>query len=59
MNLSLYTVKAVIVLDSEGQRLLAKYYKTSTAEYKTVKDQKAFEKLLHDKLKRSNSKSCS
>jgi len=53
-NLSLYTVKACIILDSEGNRLLSKYYRPCH-EYPTVKDQKAFEKTVFDKTKRSNS----
>jgi hypothetical protein len=51
-NVTLYTIKAVIILDSEGNRLLAKYYKLS--EYKSVKDQKVFEKNLYDKTRKSN-----
>ena len=47
---SLYTVKAVIALDTEGKRVLAKYYGT---DFVNVKDQFAFEKNLFDKTKRS------
>ncbi|KAI8347899.1 Longin-like domain-containing protein [Mortierella sp. GBAus27b] len=47
VNLTLYTVKAVVMLDSEGGRVLAKYFGT---DYSSAKDQKAFEKeiLLFD-----------
>ncbi|ORX85224.1 coatomer protein [Basidiobolus meristosporus CBS 931.73] len=54
-NLSLYTTKAVLLLDSEGNRLLAKYYKPSTGDFKTLKEQKAFEKALFEKTRRTNS----
>lgn len=52
-NLSLYTVKAVVVLDNEGKRLLAKYYRPSKGEFGTVKEQRTFEKALFDKTRRS------
>ncbi|KAI8926221.1 Longin-like domain-containing protein [Entophlyctis helioformis] len=51
-NLSLVSVKAAIVLDSEGHRVLAKYY---SADYPSAKEQKAFEKNLFDKTKRVSS----
>ncbi|KAJ3411985.1 Mismatch repair protein msh3 [Chytridiales sp. JEL 0842] len=51
-NLGLYSTKAVIILDSEGKRLLSKYY---TPEYPTIKEQKVFEKALFDKTRRMNS----
>ena len=50
VNLTLYTVKAVVMLDSEGGRVLAKYFGT---DYASAKDQKAFEKGLYDKTKRA------
>ncbi|KAI8816435.1 coatomer protein complex, subunit zeta 1-like protein [Fimicolochytrium jonesii] len=49
---TLYTTKAVIILDSEGKRILAKYYQ---AEYPTLKEQRVFEKSLFDKTKKTNS----
>ncbi|KAJ3156143.1 Coatomer subunit zeta-1 [Geranomyces michiganensis] len=49
---SLYTTKAVIILDNEGKRLLSKYYQS---EYATSKEQKAFEKSLFDKTKKTTS----
>ena len=52
-NLSLYSVKAVLILDAEGNRLLAKYYPHAT-ELAAVKDQRAFEKSLFDKTRRTN-----
>ena len=49
---SLYTTKAIIILDSEGKRLHAKYY---TNDYPTAADQRKFEKTLFDKTKKMNS----
>mmetsp|Transcript_19034 Transcript_19034/g.26741 ORF Transcript_19034/g.26741 Transcript_19034/m.26741 type:complete len:272 (-) Transcript_19034:45-860(-) len=49
---SLYTVKGVIVLDNDGERLLAKYYDDES--YPTVKEQRAFEKSLFQKTSRTN-----
>ncbi|XP_071497515.1 coatomer subunit zeta-1-like isoform X1 [Diadema setosum] len=48
---SLYTVKAVAILDNDGERLLAKYYDDTFA---TTKEQKAFEKNLFNKTHRAN-----
>ncbi|KAI9288761.1 Longin-like domain-containing protein [Umbelopsis sp. AD052] len=50
VNLSLYAIKAVILLDAEGNRVLSKYY---GKDFATTKDQKAFEKGLFDKTKRA------
>ncbi|CAO0793640.1 unnamed protein product [Mucor circinelloides] len=50
VNLSLYSIKAVILLDAEGNRVLAKYY---GGENTTLKQQKQFEKGLFDKTKRA------
>ncbi|CAO3563014.1 unnamed protein product [Mortierella alpina] len=50
VNLTLYTIKAVVMLDSEGGRVLAKYF---GQDYASPKDQKAFEKGLYDKTKRA------
>ena len=47
---TLYTFKAVLVLDTEGKRILAKYYGN---DFATVKEQIAFEKNLFDKTKRN------
>ncbi|KAJ1853481.1 Golgi-to-ER vesicle coat component [Coemansia sp. RSA 2703] len=57
VNLSLYTVRAVIVLDGEGNRLIAKYYTRGPGEqcYKTLKEQKKFESELFAKTKKTNS----
>jgi hypothetical protein len=62
MNLSLYSVAAFLVLDSDGQRVLAKYYRPKhnplltplpdTKQLLHVKEQKAFEKGLWEKTKK-------
>eukprot|EP00076_Gallus_gallus_P031090 XP_015155848.2 coatomer subunit zeta-1 isoform X1 [Gallus gallus] len=49
---SLYTVKAVIILDNDGDRLFAKYYDDT---YPSVKEQKAFEKNIFNKTHRTDS----
>jgi len=46
---SLYTVKAVLVLDTEGKRVLGKYYGN---DFPTTKDQFVFERNLFEKTKR-------
>ncbi|KAF9486071.1 coatomer protein [Pholiota conissans] len=59
MNLSLYSVQAFVVLDTEGNRVLAKYYRSKShpqgelKELSTLKDQKAFEKGLWQKTKKA------
>ncbi|KAJ1930187.1 Golgi-to-ER vesicle coat component [Tieghemiomyces parasiticus] len=55
-NLTLYSVNAFVVLDSEGNRLVSKYYDRPplhASTYSTTKSQKALEKSLHSKMKRS------
>lgn len=49
---SLYTVKAVIILDNDGQRLVSKYYDDT---YPTSREQKNFEKNLFKKTHKSDS----
>lgn len=59
MNLSLYSVQAFIILDTEGNRVLAKYYRSKShpqgesKDLLTLKDQKAFEKGLWQKTKKA------
>ena len=59
MNLSLYSIQAFIILDTEGNRVLAKYYRPKShpqgesKEWPTLKDQKAFEKGLWAKTKKA------
>eukprot|EP01097_Dermamoeba_algensis_P003335 TRINITY_DN2348_c0_g1_i1.p1 TRINITY_DN2348_c0_g1~~TRINITY_DN2348_c0_g1_i1.p1 ORF type:complete len:233 (-),score=52.77 TRINITY_DN2348_c0_g1_i1:130-750(-) len=45
-GISPYTVKSLVILDSEGKRIAAKHY---TTELPTLKEQLAFEKVLFDK----------
>jgi hypothetical protein len=58
MNLSLYSINAFIILDTEGSRVLAKYYRSKShplgesKEFLTLKEQKAFEKGLWQKTKK-------
>ena len=58
MNLSLYSVNAFIVLDTDGNRVLSKYYRPKnhplgeSKEFLTLKEQKAFEKGLFQKTKK-------
>ncbi|XP_065555113.1 coatomer subunit zeta-2 isoform X3 [Lathamus discolor] len=47
---SLYTVKALLVLDSLGQRLLAKYYDST---FPTAKEQLAFERSIFRQSQRA------
>ncbi|XP_039072923.1 coatomer subunit zeta-1 isoform X2 [Hyaena hyaena] len=49
---SLYTVKAILILDNDGDRLFAKYYDDT---YPSVKEQKAFEKNIFNKTHRTDS----
>ncbi|KAF9529780.1 coatomer protein [Crepidotus variabilis] len=58
MNLSLYSIQAFIVLDTEGNRVLAKYYRSKsnpqgeTKDFQHLKEQKTFEKGLWGKTKK-------
>ncbi|XP_069732893.1 coatomer subunit zeta-2 isoform X1 [Phaenicophaeus curvirostris] len=47
---SLYTVKALLILDSHGQRLLAKYYDST---FPTAKAQAAFERSIFKQSQRA------
>ncbi|KAJ4471593.1 coatomer protein [Lentinula aciculospora] len=63
MNLSLYSISAFLILDAEGHRVLAKYYRPKShpnalnggesKELLTLKEQKAFEKGLWSKTKKA------
>src|SRR4051794_4905384 len=58
MNLSLYSIKAFLILDSEGHRVLAKYYRPKnhpngeSQALPTLKEQRPFEKGLWQKTKK-------
>ncbi|XP_023018196.2 COPI coat complex subunit zeta [Leptinotarsa decemlineata] len=49
---TLYTIKGILILDNDGNRILAKYYDKTT--FPTSKEQKAFEKNLFNKTHRAN-----
>ncbi|XP_036855041.2 coatomer subunit zeta-2 isoform X2 [Manis javanica] len=49
---SLYTVKAVFILDNDGHRLLAKYYDDT---FPSMKEQMAFEKNVFSKTSQTDS----
>uniref|UniRef100_A0A2C9LZ79 Coatomer subunit zeta n=1 Tax=Biomphalaria glabrata TaxID=6526 RepID=A0A2C9LZ79_BIOGL len=46
-----YSIKAITILDNDGNTLLAKYYDET---FPTAKEQKAFEKNLFNKTHRAN-----
>jgi hypothetical protein len=48
---SMYIVKAILILDNDGNRLIAKYY---DGTFSTPKEQKSFEKNLFNKTHRAN-----
>ena len=57
MNLTLYSITAFIILDTDGNRVLSKYYRQETTAASpsamkglaSTKDQRAFEKGLWQK----------
>ncbi|EEB10291.1 Coatomer subunit zeta-1, putative [Pediculus humanus corporis] len=49
---TLYTVRGMLILDNDGNRILAKYYNPNL--FPTPKEQKAFEKNLFTKTHRAN-----
>ncbi|EJF60743.1 coatomer protein [Dichomitus squalens] len=59
MNLSLYTVSAFLIIDTDGHRVLAKYYNPKghpngeSKKLTTLKEQRAFEKGLFQKTKKA------
>jgi hypothetical protein len=48
---SLYTVKAILILDNDGTRLVGKYFDD---QFPSVKEQKEFEKTLFAKTNKAN-----
>ncbi|CAH1241042.1 COPZ1 [Branchiostoma lanceolatum] len=48
---SLYTIKAIAILDNDGERIVAKYFDET---FPTAKEQRAFEKNLFNKTHRAN-----
>ena len=51
MEPSLYIIKAILLLDNDGNRLVAKYYDD---QFPTAKEQKTFEKSLFTKTHKAN-----
>ncbi|KAI1884209.1 hypothetical protein AGOR_G00224070 [Albula goreensis] len=49
---SLYTVKAVFILDNDGNRLVSKYYDTDL--YSSMKEQRNFEKKIFNKTHKAD-----
>lgn len=49
---TLYTVKGIVLMDNDGNRILAKYYDRNV--FPTAKEQRAFEKNLFNKTHRAN-----
>jgi len=58
-NLTLYSTSAFLILDSDGNRVLAKYYRPKNQpqfenkQLATLKDQRSFEKGLWEKTKKA------
>jgi len=52
MEVSMKTVKSLLILDNDGKRILAKYYDNS---YESLNEQKIFEKKLFQATKKSDS----
>lgn len=50
-TVSMHAIKAVILMDNDGNRIISKYYDDT---YSTMKEQKAFEKSLFNKTVRAN-----
>ncbi|KAI2809146.1 hypothetical protein RDWZM_003487 [Blomia tropicalis] len=48
---TLYLIKGIVVLDNDGNRILAKYYDET---FSSVKEQKTFERNLFNKTHRAN-----
>lgn len=61
MNLSLYTITGFLIIDTDGHRVLAKYYhpknhphvEAQQSRLRTLKEQRAFEKGLFQKTKKA------
>jgi coatomer subunit zeta len=49
---TLYTIKGMVIMDNDGNRILAKYYDKNV--FPTVKEQKTYEKNLFNKTHRAN-----
>lgn len=54
----LYAIDAVILLDTDGNRLLSKYYSHESELFANKKKQDAFEGVLFNRTRRSLNSSC-
>lgn len=57
MNLDLHSVSAVILIDSDGNRLLAKYYTQDSVtkkHFQSLKEQKSFEQAIWEKTRKQS-----
>lgn len=59
MNLTLYSVQSIIILDKDGNRVFARYFQaphvSAPNPYPTTASQKTFEASLHQKVGKQNS----
>ncbi len=56
VNTSLYSVKAFVIIDNDGKRVIAKYFTNNgTPNAQILTDPKAFEKTLFEKSKKASS----
>ena len=59
MSLSLYTISGFVITDTDGHRVLAKYYNPpgnptpAAKKLSSLKEQRAFEKGLYQKTKKA------
>lgn len=56
LPVTLYTVSTVIILDSAGKRIYAKYYDHAEEFVNSTRKQESFEKSIHEKTRKQNSK---
>eukprot|EP01120_Amphizonella_sp_Union-15-10_P009748 TRINITY_DN3766_c0_g1_i1.p1 TRINITY_DN3766_c0_g1~~TRINITY_DN3766_c0_g1_i1.p1 ORF type:complete len:180 (-),score=38.68 TRINITY_DN3766_c0_g1_i1:72-611(-) len=52
--MSLFSIRFVLILDSDGGRIIAKYFPTNKEEFSTEKDRVNFEKNLWKKTRQQN-----
>jgi len=53
--MSLYSIRAIIILDNTGERFVAKYFPSSKEEFESRKAQEEFEKKMFEKTSKSAS----
>lgn len=47
---SVFTIKALLVLDSDGQKIIGQYYRPSINEWPTRSKQNLFERMLSSQM---------